>query len=490
MKVFRTLAIALLTPLVSLGIASSQEAPSSPKWQKLTNAATFDADTPLLLTDGTVMVHQYQSTSWWRLTPSITGSYVNGTWTTLASAPNGYKPLYFASAVLADGNVVVEGGEYDGTQSETNSGAIYNPVTNTWTSITAPSGWTHIGDAQSVVLSDGTFMLGNCGYAGTECSPFQMEQALLDETTLTWTITGSGKADQNSEEGWELLPSGDVLTVDMNNGMESELYNPSTGAWTLAGNTASKLPSTTCYEIGPAVLRPDGTVFATGGTSNTNIYNTTTGVWSAGPTFPNSLGVVDGPAALLPDGNVLVDAAPTSPCYATGAKFYEFNGTTLNSVPAPSGSSGNPSYVGRMLVLPTGQVLFTDGSKTVQIYTSVGTFQTAWQPTITSVASTLTAGSSNNVIKGTQFNGLSQGAMYGDDAQSASNYPIVRIVNQTTKDVYYCRTHNHSTMGVATGSTIVSTEFDIPSGIGTGTSELYVVANGIPSKPKKVTINP
>jgi hypothetical protein len=490
MKVFRTLAIALLTLLVWSGIASSQEAPATSKWQKLTNAPSFDADTPLLLTDGTVMVHQYQSTKWWRLTPSITGSYIAGTWTELASAPTGYEPLYFASAVLADGNVVVEGGEYDGSQSETNSGAIYNPVTNTWTSITAPSGWTHIGDAQSVVLPNGTFMLGNCGYAGSECTPFQLQQALLDETTLTWTITGSGKADQNSEEGWTLLPTGDVLTVDMNNGMESERYNPTTGDWSLAGNTFSKLPNASCYEIGPAVLRPDGTVFAVGGTSKTNIYNSSTGVWSAGPTFTGGLGVDDGPAAILPDGNVLIDAAPISPCYAAGSKFFEFNGTTLTAVPAPAGASNNPSYVGRMLVLPTGQILFTDGTKTVEVYTATGTYQSAWQPTITSVASTLTAGSTNNVIKGTQFNGLSQGAMYGDDAQMATNYPIIRIVNQTTKDVYYCRTHNHSTMGVATGATIVSTEFDVPSGIATGTSELYVVANGIPSKPKKVTINP
>ena len=143
-----------------------------------------------------------------------------------------------------------------------------------------------------------------------------------------------------------------------------------------------------------------------------------------------------------------------------------------------------------MLVLPTGQVLFTNGTKTVQLYTSSGTYEAAWQPTITSVASTLTAGSTNNVIKGTQFNGLSQGAMYGDDAQMASNYPIVRIVNQATRDVYYCRTHNHSTMGVATGATIVSTEFDIPSNIATGVSALYVVANGIPSKLKIVTISP
>jgi len=128
--------------------------------------------------------------------------------------------------------------------------------------------------------------------------------------------------------------------------------------------------------------------------------------------------------------------------------------------------------------------------KTTQIYQPVGTYQAAWQPTVTSVAGTLTAGSTNNLIQGTQFNGLSQGAMYGDDQQMATNYPLVRIVNAATKNVVYCRTHNHSTMGVATGSTIVSTEFDVPATIGTGLSELFVVANGIPSKPVKVMIKP
>jgi hypothetical protein len=139
-------------------------------------------------------------------------------------------------------------------------------------------------------------------------------------------------------------------------------------------------------------------------------------------------------------------------------------------------------------VLPTGQILFTDGSTTVQAYTASGTYQAAWEPTISSVASTLTAGSVNNLIHGTQFNGLSQGAAYGDDAQMATNYPLVRITNNASGDVFYCKTHNHSTMGVATGTTSVSTEFDIPSIIPTGASELVVVANGIPSNPVAVTI--
>jgi len=55
--------------------------------------------------------------------------------------------------------------------------------------------------------------------------------------------------------------------------------------------------------------------------------------------------------------------------------------------------------------------------------------------------------------------------------------------------VFYCKTHAHSTMGVATGATIVSTKFDVPSGIETGASKLVVVANGIPSVSVVVTVN-
>lgn len=487
MKIPRTLAIGLALVTFS-ALAGAQT------WTALAHQPTVPLGTALLLTDGTVMAQQMQTSGyatgqWWRLTPDITGSYLNGTWNSLTTMPSGYEPLYFASAVLADGRVVVEGGEYNvTTQAETNLGAIYNPATNSWTSITAPSGWTHIGDAQSAVLSSGTFMLGNCGYTGSICSPFQKQQALLNASTLTWTITGSGKSDQNSEEGWTLLPNGKVLTVDMWNGTESELYNPATGTWALAGSTVVPLPNTSCSEIGPAVLRPEGSVFAAGATSNTATYNTSTGAWAAAPAFPTGVGVVDGPAAILPDGNVLVDAGPTSPCYAVGSKFYEFNGTSLTAVAGPPRAGSDASYVGRMLVLPTGQILFTDGSTSVEVYTAAGTYQSAWQPTISSVASTLNVGSTGNLIKGTQFNGLSQGAAYGDDAQMATNYPLVRIRNNSTGHVFYCKTHNHSTMGVATGSTAVSTEFDIPATIETGASTIAVVANGIPSTSLAVTI--
>jgi hypothetical protein len=79
--------------------------------------------------------------------------------------------------------------------------------------------------------------------------------------------------------------------------------------------------------------------------------------------------------------------------------------------------------------------------------------------------------------------------MYGDDYQSATNYPLVRITNNSTGHVFYCRTHGHSTMGVATGSKIVSTLFDVPATIELGASTIQVVANGIPSVAQAITIN-
>src|SRR5215813_8660359 len=47
------------------------------------------------LTDGTVMCQADSSQDWYKLTPDNTGSYVNGTWTRLASLQSGYAlPIY------------------------------------------------------------------------------------------------------------------------------------------------------------------------------------------------------------------------------------------------------------------------------------------------------------------------------------------------------------------------------------------------------------
>jgi hypothetical protein len=90
-------------------------------------------------------------------------------------------------------------------------------------------------------------------------------------------------------------------------------------------------------------------------------------------------------------------------------------------------------------------------------------------------------------ISGIRFNGVSQGAAYGDDVQAATNYPLVRITNLATGHVFYSRTHDHSSMAVASNN-IVSTHFDVPAVQEPGFSLLEVVGNGIPSFPVLVLV--
>jgi hypothetical protein len=487
MRVFRLAGIALLAFCAWSSIARSQEAFSAGTWTRVTASGPPAAGHMLLLTDGSVLVINSDcsvTAKWSRLVPDHTGSYVKGRWVSTGSFITGYNPLYFASAVLPNGQVVIMGGEYDGCNSAwTTKGAMYNPKANKWTLMPAPIGWSTVGDASGVVLPNGKFMLANC------CTT---DEAILTKVSpVTWTATGSGKADENDEEGWTLLPDGNLLTVDayVNAAccaMGAEIYNSATGTWSSGGSTAVNLVEPKSREVGPAVLRPDGTVFYAGATTNNAIYNTATGSWSAAPMFGSGLDIADGPAALLPDGNVLLDTSPG--VYQTHSQFFEWDGSALHAVPGPPNAAGDSSYVGNMVVLPTGQILFTDFSADVEIYTPVGSPCSGCAPAITSVASTLTHGHANNVIKGTQFNGLSQGAAYGDDAQSASNYPLVRITD-AKGNVIYCRTHSFSTMGVATGAKLVSAQFDVPFNIALGNGTLEVVANGIASTPVAVTIN-
>jgi len=504
MKVFRTLGIALPALLICASIAIAQEPFTKGTWTAVKAAPPSAVAHAMLLSDGSVLVNSFffetHSDPWYRLIPDSTGNYANGTWVAAGTAPAGYNPLYFGSEVLPlAGYVTVMGGEYNnGSGVWTNLAAYYNPATNTWGKLPIPAGWSSIGDAQSIVLTNGNLMQANC------CNTQQAIMTVVGGKPV-WTATGTGKADWNDEEGWTLLPNGDVLTVDAYvdsynaTGTNSEIYNPTTGAWTSAGSTVAQLwdSAAACggsgaasYEVGPAVLRPDGTVFATGsnacGAGHTAIYNSSTGKWTAGPNFPGSYDIADGPAALLPNGNVLLDASPG--IFETGSQFFEWDGTKLNATSNPPNASIDSSYVGDTVVLPTGQILFTDFSSDVEIYTPAGAACATCTPTITTVKATLTHGSKNNAIQGTLFTGMSQGATYGDDNQSNTNFPIVRIVDSTGA-VVYCRTHNW-TPGVQTGSKVVAAQFDIPTtGIATGAATIYVVANGIPSAGTKVTIN-
>jgi hypothetical protein len=444
-------------------------------WSSLTHAIPAEGiENMILLSDGTVMAHGadnsggYIGNTWYRLTPDSTGSYKNGTWTTLASMHS--TRLYYYSAMLKTGNVYVAGGEYPAATP--NTAEVYNPVTNIWTTASgSPQG--DIGDTPGKVLPNGNIILGD---------RHSTVVRIYNPTTKTWSLAASNTQDStSSEESWVLLPEGTILAPDVAD-QNAHKYVISTNQWVSAGTVPVTLGSSG-YEIGAHVLLPDGRVFCLGATGHTALYTpganpTDPGSWTAGPDIPSGLVADDAPAALLPNGHVLVVADHNN--YKGPSSFFEYDPSTnaFTSISAPNSTdASDPCYVFRMLVLPTGQVLFSDDGSSVSIYTPSGAPKSAWKPTITSITKN-TDGS--YTVKGTQLNGLSEGAYYGDDANSSTNYPLVRLVSAGGA-VYYARTFRFSTMGLGTGTATVSARFALPSGLPSGAYSVYAVANGIAS---------
>ncbi len=517
-----TLSVVAASLLSACGTGSAPTPPPPPPpptpFTALGNQPPDPGYLSLLLTDGRVMMQSaYDAGVFYSLTPDSQGSYAHGTWHQLARPPAGYAPYAGAQAVLADGRVLFVGGEYNQNQYSlpfapsglTNMSAVYDPVANNWSMIAPPSGVPYIGDVTSVIMPDGSFVFGEKLGRG---------MWRLDPISLTWSsVLSQGKADDFAEEGWTLLPNGVLFTIDVGMPNHAEHFVPIAAQWYSDGNTPSRLPAPTdrpagltygpapvqvvggvsygpgptgTYfppgEIGPALLLPDGTVFASGtvvgsARAHTAMYTpgatpTDPGTFAAGPDFLSGDDAADTSAALLPSGHVLVATA--------SGRFYEYSGSQMPITGTLTTNGGGTQYF--VLPLPNGQVLVTGG--VAQVYTGSGSANPAWAPTVTASPATVTRGSSY-AISGTQFNGLSQAASYGDELSAATNYPLVRITNTATGRVVYARTHGHSTMAVATGSAIVSTQFDVPVLADAGASTLVVVANGIASAPVLVTVN-
>jgi hypothetical protein len=614
----------------------------------------------ILLTDGTVMVQNGSSANWMQLTPDTTGSYINGTWSSLA--PMILDRLYFTAQVLPSGKVWVLGGEYSGPFLDPNItpfAETYDPVANSWspaatypnevganhcgtrnvtstagettgsktltgiystalmqvgwavsgmgipagTTITAIDSATQVeisnsatatatnrltfrgvtlacfGDDPSILLPDGAILAGNI---------FNRTAYRYSPATDSWIFDSSKfYNDRSDEEGWAKLADGKVLTYDLfqtiqaGNGTDgyAELYDPQAQTWSstspVDGHANGTLPvlssSALGFELGPTLRLLDGRILQVGANQHTAIYDEPTNSWAPGPdiigslsnsqgTVPGNFGGDDAPAAILPNGHVILaaDAGPamftSSGNVTMGSKVITNipstlgiqvgwsvtatnNGTTVASgsvtsvdsatqititnaaagsaTPAtiswgaefsrptelfdfdPSNNSLSPvspaipdarlntsaAFVTRMLVLPTGQLLFSDSSRQLYIYTPDGSAPLAKRPVVNRVTYN---GGGLFTVTGKQLNGQSAGSTYGDDVQNDENYPIVRLANSS--GVFYCRSTNWSTTGVGTGSVPETFNFTLNPHITPGNYTLTVSGAGISSLPVAVAI--
>jgi hypothetical protein len=476
-------------------------------WQTLnaTGSGPQGGEEMMLLSDGTAMIQGVApgsgvTAAWYRLSPDSFGNYADGTWTPMA--PMNVGRFDFPTAMLPDGRVLAVGGEYSTLGGDTNSAEIYDPVADTWTSVAAdPTPQSEFGDNPIEVLPNGQVLAGYFYYGFT---------SNYDPATNSWTTTGTKlHNDAGAEETWVKLPDDSILSYDIQdyegtNVFQAQRYVPSSGAWVDASLLDAADPPSILtsanqgYELGPGFLLSNGNVIMFGANGTTAYYDPTTDTWSAGPFEPQRLisGVetqlvaTDDPGAVLPNGDVLIALSPLGALNSSGGYtfpggtyIYEFDPTTgtFTDATPPPGPFGNiyNSYNSTMLLLPSGQVLLaSDVDGTLDVYTPNGSPQAAWRPSVSNIANN---GDGTYTLTGTQLNGISEGANYGDDREMASNYPIVQFTSLSTGQVYYGRTYDWSSVGVASGATPVSVQFTSPPSLPEGQYLLSVVANGIAS---------
>ena len=470
-------------------------------WVPLANLevnATRGLGPMLLLSDGTVAAQYFGGTKWCKLTPDNHGSYINGAWSEIASM-NGGNRQYHSSAVLRDGRLMVAGGELGPGWS---SLEVYDPLADSWSFANIPPGvitgnnvinsagdnTAGFSDSGCIMLADGTVMIAAVFPATNNAT------VIFDPVSNTCS-RGPITLQSQNEATWVKLPDDSILSVDKSS-TTSERYIPALKQWIPDASLKAPIYSATGSELGAGFMLPDGRAFFLGGNGNTAYYtptgNTNQGTWTQGPTMPNGMSARDTPAAMMPNGKILCALTPGTNAVGTDTPvfFYEFNylvnaftmiGSPQNSSPGSSDPNNISDYFS-MLALPDGNILFSDAA-----FSSSGSQLYIYQPDCCPVAvgkpaitSVTVNGNGAYHLTGTRLNGFSQGAVYGDDNQMDSNYPLVRTTD-ASGNTFYGRTYNWSSTGVQTGNAQVSTEFFV--GLDPGTYSLQVVANGIASDP-------
>ncbi len=436
-------------------------------WTATTTSPVGSLETALLLTDGTVIFHTYGDlTAWYKLTPDAHGNYADGAWTQIAS--NALGRQYGQTAVLRDGRVFYGGGENLSGTTDHNTCEVYDPLANLWTA-GPDSLYSALGDTGCAILADGRLLCSNWSDYNTD---------IYDPTSNAWANAAPMTGATGDEETWNSLPDGTILST-YNIGQR---YIPSQNKWLPTGPLPA--PLTGSGEIGPGLLLYDGRVLVLGASGHTAFFAppanlTDAGVWTAGPDMPNGVNASDTPACVEVNGKVLCLGIPAPVNKYLNGSILEFDPATnsFTNVALPPGLA-TINFASRMLALPNGQVLLTCNSYNAWVYTPVSGPQPAWKPAATSAISN---GDGTYTVSGTQLNGLTNGASYGDETSPYTHYPIVYLVDGAG-NVHYARSFNFSQMNPSAPGGHQTADFTLPAGA-VGTYGLAVSASGVSSAP-------
>jgi len=263
---------------------------------------------------------------------------------------------YSTMTLLPDGKVLVTGGATN-TISPDDLAAVsdvqlYDPATGTWTatnSMNFPRA-SHTATLlpNGKVLVAGGFMSVTNGSAYGGAAATSSE--LFDPSTGTWTISGNLNYGRSGHTA-TLLPNGKVLAAGSAASLSAELFDPDAGTWALTGSMKASHSGHT------ATLLPNGKVLVAGGYSSTSeSYDPAAGTWSTNT--PMSLWRMAHTATLLPSGKVLVVGGYTSSALALAtAETFDFT-TGIWTTNTPMNIQRQSHLA---MLLPNGKVLVAGG---------------------------------------------------------------------------------------------------------------------------------
>ena len=411
---------------------------------------------------------------------------------------------------------------------------IYSIETNSWTrgptkvydDSSDEEGWTDMNGGRLLNYDLDPSIATGQGYA-----------EMYDTSVDLWSGISPADGTANGELpllssaalGYELGPvvrlqDGRAFVIGAN--QHTALYNQVTNTWSAGPDTFGTLknPFGTIDQAlfgaddAPAALMPNGHVLfaadagpnlveskgrtAGGSAVITNLYET------AGLQVYWPVAQANGKSDVIPEGayitsidsphqiHISSSAASSAPSidlllggtFSNPTELFDFDPHSLQIKPvypalADPNLASSPAFIDRMLVLPTGQVLYNDGAGSqLYVYTPAGSAEPGYWPVVETVEY---SGDGVFTLTGKRLNGPSDASAYGDDAQSNENYPIVRLEDSSGR-MFYCRSRDWSATGIDLGAE--SVKFTLNKAVVPGVYELTVSAGGIASAPVKVTV--
>ncbi len=306
---------------------------------------------------------------------SVLFNPVTASWSVAAQPLYGVRYYLATATLLADGRVLVAGGNNTSGQLSGNEVEIYNPVSDTWVQAASllrartPYNPVIYGAHHTATLLQDGRVLGVGGCLNTS-NPHCAE--LYNPSTDTWTPAANTNHPR-SDHAAVLLNDGRVLVVGdrstpYSDPIPVEIYDPSTNTWTIA---ASLPPEGRAHSVPTATLLRDGRVLVQASTStesNTgeripvpaHIYNPLNDSWNATP--PKIWQDGADFSVLLTDGTVLVagigncgnETGGYAQIYHPAANFW-----------APAPSMNVPRATRAVVLLDDGGVLVVGGAFTM-----------------------------------------------------------------------------------------------------------------------------